>query len=233
MSENNQNPTPTPPNGGQPVGQATPANNTPAAPGNGQPDGGQKIEMSVAEVEALKRDAGRWKAHQKDTRENRRGNRTPSGQNGYQLPDGTDPEILEALRTRDTKLDELSLVNRELLVKDKVRDLFESDDYKDLPVSVKKAIIKNPLGFVNRNSETIDDAIADIQDYLDDELDARPAPQPAPDNNQPPTHQIPPAAGSAPASPNATANADVTGKTGPARSTAVLGNLFKKQRGQA
>jgi len=237
MSENN-NPAATPATPGQAPGQApAPANNTPAANPQGQPQGGNnggaKIEMDQATVEKLKRDAGRWEAYQKkarDERRNNRGNRNPE----YQDLDGAAPEVLEALRSRDDKLNELSLTNRELAVKDKVRDLFDSEEYKSIPIAVKKAITRNPLGFVNRTSESLEDAIADIQDYLDEELDH---PTPSNDEQKPPApvdsqenHQVPPIAGSGPASPNAAPDADTAGKTGPARSTAILGNLLKNKK---
>lgn len=234
MSEINNNPAPTPGTPGQPAGQAQPAANTPA-PGENQPNGGNnnggsKIEMDASEVEALKRDSGRWKKHQEDIRNERRNNRGTNRQTEYQDLDGAKPEVLEALRSRDIKLDELSLANRELAVKDKVRDLFESEEYKNIPMAVRKAIVRNPLGFVNRNSESLEDAVADIQDYLDDELD-NPSNKPAaPAAPEPGTHQVPPVAGSGPASPNAVVEADVTGKSGPARSTAILSNLLKNRK---
>ena len=40
---------------------------------------------------------------------------------------------------------------------------------------------------------------------------------------------LPPAQASGPASPNATADADIAGKFGSARSTAILGNLLKNR----
>lgn len=226
MTEIN-NPATTPATPGQVPGQAQqPANNTPAAekPQGGN-NGGQKIELDQAEVERLKRDAGRWEAYQRKAREERRNNRGGKPQE-YQDLDGAAPEVLEALRSRDIKLDELSLVNRELAVKDKVRDLMDSDEYKDIPATIKKAIIRNPLGFVNRTSESLDDAIADIQDYLDEELD-KPSGQPAPEVKQ--EHQVPPISGSGPSAPNVYQEIDITGKTGPARSTAILQNLLKNR----
>jgi len=226
MSEIN-NPATPPETPGQVPGQAQqPANNTPAAekPQGGN-NGGQRIELDQVEVERLKRDAGRWEAYQKKARDERRNNRGGKPQE-YQDLDGAAPEILEALRSRDTKLDELSLANRELAVKDKVRDLMDSEEYKDIPATIKKAIIRNPLGFVNRASESLDDAVADIQDYLDEELD-KPSEQPAQEVKQ--EHQVPPISGSGPSAPNAHQEIDVTGKTGPARSTAILQNLLKNR----
>lgn len=220
------------PDQGQAPGQDNPGGNSPAA-GGSQPDGGKgtKIELDADEVQRLRRDAGRWSAHQENERKNRRQQRQsrPSDQN----IDGASPEVLEALRLRDEKLDDLSVENRELKVKNQVRDLLDGEDYQKIPNSLKRAIIRNPLGFVNRNSETIEDAIADIQDYLDDELD-NPGSSAAPKGNEAEPkaekeRQTPPASGSAPASPNEAQEVDVAGKTGPARSTAILSNLLKKR----
>ena len=237
MSEN-QNPATTPANAGQVPGEAKqPENKTPATDGQDQSKGGQgdsKVELSAAEAERLKRDAGRWKKHIEDSRKARRNSRREND-NDYQDLDGADPKVLEALRSRDEKLHELSLNNRTLAVKDRVRDLFDAEEYKDIPATIRKAIIRNPLGFVNHASDTIDDAVADIQDYLDDELD-NPLPQSNnQSNNQPPKdesaeHQVPQVSGSGPASPNAVADADIAGKTGSARSTAILSNLLKNRK---
>jgi len=237
MSEN-INPATTPANAGQVPGEANkPVNNTPAADGQGQPQGGQgesKIELSAAEVEKLKRDAGRWQKHIEDSRKARRNSRRENDSD-YQDLDGADPKILEALRSRDEKLHELSLNNRTLAVKDRVRDLFDSEEYKNIPAIIRKAIIRNPLGFVNSASETLDDAIADIQDYLDDELDNPSVPSTSqskqePQKDQSAEHQVPQVSGSGPASPNAAADADIAGKTGSARSTAILSNLLKNRK---
>lgn len=233
MSEIINNPAPTPAAAGQTAGQGTPPANVTPAPGENRPNGGnnggQKIELDSAEVERLKRDAGRWAAYQKEARDNRRNNRSQNRQPEYQDLDGVKPEVLEALRSRDLKLDELSLANRELAIKDKVRDLFDSEEYKNIPAAIRKAITRNPLGFVSRTSESLEDAVADIQDYLDDEIDHPSGGQPAAPAPAPETHQTPPVSGSGPASPNAAPEIDVAGKTGPARSTAILGNLLKNR----
>ena len=79
--------------------------------------------------------------------------------------------LLDDLRDKDNKINELSSVNVKLQVKDKVRDLLDSEEYKDLSQGIRRAIGKNPLGFATPNAQSVEDAIADIQDYLDDELD--------------------------------------------------------------
>lgn len=238
MSIENQNPAATPNKGQVPGQENNPANNTSAADNNQSQEGNQsekKIELDQAEYERLKRDSGRWSASQKKAREERRANRRSNSQENYDV-DGAPPEVLEALRSKDTKLEELSTKNRELMVKDKVRDLMESDDYKGIPATIKKAIVRNPLGFINPISDTLEDAIADIQDYLDEELDNPSVPNYQTNdqgqenkNDSQDEHQAPPVNGSGPEKPGSQEESDITGKTGPARSTAILGNLLKKR----
>jgi hypothetical protein len=237
MSIENQNPAATPNQGQAPGQENNPANNTSAADNN-QPQEGKdekKIEIDISEYEQYKRDAGRFRAQQKKAREERRANRRSNPQENYDV-DGAPPEVLEALRSKDNKLEELSTTNRELMVKDKVRDLMESDDYKGIPATIKKAIIRNPLGFVNPISESLEDAVADIQDYLDEELDNPSVPNYQTNdqgqenkNISQDDHQTPPVNGSGPEKPGSQEEYDITGKTGPARSTAILGNLLKKR----
>ena len=85
------------------------------------------------------------------------------------------------------------------------------------------------------------EAIADIQDYLDDELDnmasGSPAPQggdqPAPAGNPPNQSipgQTPPAADSGPSNPHVDVNEGTEGKTGSKRSVQVLQNILKGPR---
>lgn len=245
--ENNQTPV-TPPvdnsTQGQPAGNPS-GNTTPPAVGNDQPSGGvnqnaQTVQVPVKEYNDLKRGAGRWGAHLKTNRENRRGNRQRSTSD-YNTDDA-DPALLETLKDRDTKIDELSSVNVKLEVKDKVRDLLSSDDYKEIPQGIRNAMIRNPLGFATPNAHSVDEAMNDIQDYLDDELDnlATPAQggdQPSGNSSvgtpsgQPPTgQQTPPASGSGPGNAQVDINQGVEGKTGSKRSVQVLQNILKGPR---
>jgi len=236
MTEQN-NPASTPDNSGQAAGQAKPANANLAAGGN-QPEGLKddvtKIQMDPQEIDALKRDAGRWKKHQDDARKERMNKKSNRSNEDYKLDDAT-PEALEALRVRDQKLDELSLTNKVLSVKDKVRDLMDDEEYKGVSSAIKKAIVRNPLGFINPASDSLEDCIADIKDYLDEELDNVPINTFKKDDTadnieiKKDNHQVPPIGGSGPASPNSVPDNNIAGKTGPARSTAILGNLLKNR----
>jgi len=59
---------------------------------------------------------------------------------------------------------DLLLKAAEVELKEGVRELL--NDYPDVPESIKKAITKNPRGFVNTGTMFVDDALLDIEDYL-------------------------------------------------------------------
>jgi len=236
-------------NNGVDKNAAAPDNNQAQAGVNEPAQGGQeeqKTEVPLEELNKLKRDAGRWEAHQKDSRKTRRANRRqPANPN---LDDNTDPETLEALRNRDEKIDELSSENFRFKIENRVRNIFDKDDYKDISSAVKRAVVKNPLGFTSNESKTVEDAIADIEDYLDDELDAisleKNTQQLNPTdkvgehmaNARPDVQNVnlkdntPPAGGSGPSSPQVNVNEGTEGKVGPDRSAAVLTNLLKGKK---
>lgn len=248
MINTNQNPTVSPDNNnsGQPAGNPPEGGQKPPAVGNDQPSGGvsnqdtQMTQISLEELNALKRKSGRWDANLKRNREDRRnGRRSKTDYN----TDGADPELLDTLKDRDDKINELSSVNVKLQVKDKVRDLLDSDEYKDVSQGIRRAIGRNPLGFANSSAKSVEEAIADIQDYLDDELDRTASQNPANGGDQPagnlpvgnppnqnPLSNIPPASGSGPSNPQIDINQGVEGKTGSKRSTAVLQNILKGPR---
>ncbi len=249
--DNNQNPAAPPgTDPGQAPGNQQGADPNAAPPDNNQGQAGanqdeQKTEITFKELNTLKRSAGRWDAHQETNRKTRRENRRrPAEPN----PDDNsiDQETLSALRDRDDKIDGLSSENFRLKTESGVRRVLENDEYKDISSAVKKAIIRNPLGFTNPESKTVEDAVADIEDYLDDELDAMSKIEKTQQSN--PTDQVgehmanarpgvqnvkdntPPAGGSGPSSPQANVNEGAEGKVGPDRSTAVLNNLLKGRK---
>ena len=242
MSDNNPNPSATPDNG-QPAGGAPQgASTTPAA--GSQPAGGAKgaqtVTIPVEELNAFKMKAGRWDAHTKRSREDRRTTRrsTPD----YDADDAP-PRLLDALKERDDKIEELSSTKIQLEVKDKVRDMLDGDEYKDLPSAIKRAVVRNPLGFAKSGAQSVEDAVADIQDYLDDELDSA-ASRPASGGGQQPAGaqpaggapapagggQTPPASGSGPSNPSTSPTDGIDGKVGTQRSTTVLQNILKAGR---
>jgi len=237
---NNPNPAP------GPAGGAPSGGHTPPAAGNDQPSGGVNTQpaqqLSQQEINDLKRKAGRWDKHVEDNRKNRRLSRQRS-RDDYNADDA-DPALLDALKDRDSKIDELSSTNVKLAVKDQVRDLLDSDEYKDLPQGIRRAITRNPLGFASPSAQSVEEAVADIQDYLDDELDRMASNPPAQGGGQPPatppgqpagtppgqppaSPQTPPAAGSGPSNPQVDVNQGIDGKVGSKRSTQVLNNILK------
>lgn len=245
MTDTNINPSAPPAPAGQPAGGAPQGTPIPPAAGN-QPPGGdnggaQPKTYTDAEIRAIEAKAKRWDAHTRRSREDRRENRRSTS--SYDA-DSTPPEVLDALRDRDQKIEELSSVRIKLEVKDKVRDLLDGDEYKDLPAAIKRAVVRNPLGFANSGAQTVEDAIADIQDYLDDELDSNASQAPAQGGGQvnasalpaniPPAQapgvQTPPASGSGPNSPTVSPTDGTEGKFGRDRSTTVLQNILKGAR---
>lgn len=239
MAENNNTPVPSPTDNGQGAGGQGQPGNTPAAGSNGQssggaPNNGQKVEIDAKELDVLRTKAGRYDARNKPNREDRHDNRRQKRE--IKADDVDDPEVLESLRQRDEQIGQLSSENFTLKTKDQVRDLLEKDEYKDLPLALKKAIRNNPLGFVNADSKTVEDALFDIQDYLDDQLDADASrgnagkPAEVKEPVKPDGGQIPPAGGSGPGSPNPASEVDVTGKSGTQRSVPILQNLLKNRK---
>lgn len=251
--DNNQNPAAPPAaDAGQAPGNQQDADKNAAAPDANQNPAGanqdeQKTEINLEELNKLKRDAGRWEARQKVDRKTRRENRRqPADPN----PDDNniDQETLSALRDRDDKIDELSSENFRMKTERGVRKALENDEYKDIPTSVKNAIIRNPLGFTNPESKTVEDAVADIEDYLDDELDAMSKTEKTQQldpsdkvgehmaNARPGVQNVnlkdntPPATGSGPSSQETNVNEGAEGKVGPDRSTAILTNLLKGRK---
>lgn len=244
---------PASPQGDAPSGdQQPPATDLSQSPGGDQA-GDQQSQVSIKELNDLKRKAGRWDARLESDRKARRQGRRANAKDDYNADD-VDPALLDSLRDRDDKINELSSANIRLEVKDRVRDIMENDEYKDLPTGIKRAVSRNPLGFANQNSQSIEDVIADIQDYCDDELDRialKPGQNPAENQggNQPaadsvkqgqqqgdspspqaPAQQTPPAGGSGPSKPDATPFAGTEGMVGSKRSTTILQNILKARK---
>ena len=213
-----------------------PQTNSPAAT---QPEGTKEItlpdgtKMSSKEFEILKRKAGNWdlrgKPNNKEDRQSRRDSFRESKTSGD--GDGDDPGVI----ARDQEIRRLSTENEQLRLKDNVKEILTRDEYKDIPKNIKKLISDRPFGFIAETSRTLNDKAMDIEDFLDDFLDemassgsdgivskGNPKIEEKPVGNQ-----IPPANGSGPQSPNGSPDIDLRGKTGQARSTSILANLFK------
>jgi hypothetical protein len=237
MAENNNTPVTSPTDNGQGAGGQGQPGNTLAAGNNGQSSGGahnseQKVEIDAKELDVLRTKAGRYDARNKPNREDRHERRQRRDIKSDEIDD---PEVLDSLRQRDEQISQLSSENFTLKTKDQVRDILERDEYKDLPLALKKAVRNNPLGFINPGTKTVEDALFDIQDYLDDQLDAdvsrggSGAPAEIKNGEKPDGGQIPPAGGSGPKSPNPAGEVDVTGKSGSQRSVPILQGLLKNR----
>jgi hypothetical protein len=235
MADQNTPPAPGPasaaPAPAAPAPQPGQAPGTPPAAGTPPQD---KVEIDAKELNKLKRKAGRWDALNGGGGQNRP-SRTPD-QRTTPTNDDDDDQTPEAIRERDRIIQEKDAENVLLKLSNNVRDLFERPEYKDVPASIKKAITRNPQGFVLPTSKNLEHQLEDIQTYLDDELDnlgssgtpgsSAPAPTPAP------TNQTPPASGSGPSPTGKVEMDSIEGKKGAARSTTVLKNLFSKARNQ-
>lgn len=222
-----------------PAAPATPAANTPPVvtpagtppgQGNNDPNGSGKIEIPVDEYKQLQRDAARARSRKNQTppadRINDRYNKPASDPDDNQEV----AELRNQVQTKDRELLQERLNN-------KVRDLLESDDYKDLPTPVKSWVRNNPIALVDPRARSLDEALADIQDRLDEARDSVATPTSGqqgqngagqPPATVPTSPETPPVNGSVPAPAGARSEESVDGKTGPARSVTVLKNLFKQ-----
>jgi len=230
--------------GAQPdAGKGSPATTQPGqSPGEkGQEGQDELIQIPLNELNTLKRKSGRWDARKKNDRKTRRNERGSKDQN----LDNANPEHLEQLNAKDQLIEEQNSKLTLLEVGRQVRDILDNDEYKDLPDGIKRAVKKNPTGFASPDSDNITDIVEDIREYLDDELDKAPpsgSQLPAdqtPEGEKPKVgdqpiipekrDQTPPASGSGPSAPIGSEEESIVGKTGPARSTAILRGLLKKK----
>lgn len=207
-----------------PVAPATPAPapapaKTEQTPAPGENDG--KVTLSTDEYKNLQRDAARYRSRKTPSPEDKRNQR-------YNQPppaggESADEEVNKLHSTIKTYEQE----NLQLKLNNKVRDLLEADEYKALPETAKRILKKNPMSIVDPRAKTLDDALADIQDFMDDELSFI-QPQKPGEKDQPPVNETPPVPGSVPTPPKTTPEESTEGKTGSARSTTILKNIFKQ-----
>lgn len=207
-----------------------PANGNPPA-GGGKTEGG-KVEVPLDEYNNLVRDASRFRSRKPATP-----SPTERREQRYSQPaggDSDDPEVARLMEENQRTKAE----NMRLSLNLKVKELLVSDEYKDLPATAKRILEKNPLAFVDPRAKNVDDAILDIQDWIDSELDlakagggnttpATPG-QPAGNGQTPAVHETPPVNGAGQPGATPSQEESVEGKTGPARSMTILRNIFKK-----
>lgn len=145
--------------------------------------------------------------------------------------DPSDPNAA-ALIQAHAERDEAILKVTQSEVKAKVRDLLLSDKYKMIPQSTKDLILARPHMLTEAN--TYEEAILDIEDWLDDQAVAN-APLPgtptAPISTLPTARETPPVVSAgAPALVDAGVVEDTTNLRGPARSQAILRNSLRTAR---
>ena len=143
-SENN----PGTPGEGQPAAPAAPAANEPAAPAAATPSTNEPDYKSLYETEKQRR-AGLDKKLSQLRKGSQQG--------------GIDPNLPEDQR-KDAELEQLRLEKAENQLKDEAKEIVER--YPELPKGVKNAILKNPRGFLNSTTQTIEDAVLDLEEYV-------------------------------------------------------------------
>src|SRR4030042_4797661 len=192
--------------------------------------------------------AGRGTAREKRERDRRRDERRSRDSN---IPEDADTELREAIQARDQKITQLNFENSKLRAEHKITELFSKEEFKTTPEHIKLAIKRTPFVFVQPDSREIEDMVMDVEDYLLDIKAASPSNPPAQaglpaqagneGNNQDPKGQsgtgynpqgnpnsIPPANNSGHTPQKSEEDLNAAGKTGSARSVAVLKGLFKK-----
>lgn len=224
----------TPPQGATPTpnGQVNvPPSTTvpPAAPASGQPPAGV-VTLTTEQYRNLERDAARGRS--KDRRDGLGRSRTPQN-NGGDAGATDDPEKID-LMNRASSAEKVAL---QLQVKDRVRDLLDKPEYKDLPAAARNMILKNPASL--SDADNLEDAMVDIENFIDEEVTSlRTAPtsqpqtipgaQPPVAQQQPAGIQTPPVIGAgAPAPSDATQLEDLSKLSGPKRSQAAIRNLLR------
>lgn len=224
----------TPPNGATPAGNGqvtVPPSTTvpPVTPATGQAPAGV-VTLSTEQYRQLERDAARGRS--KDRINGASRNRPQNLGGGDGATD--DPEKID-LMNRASTAEKTAL---QFQVKDRVRELLDKPEYKDLPASARNMILKNPAAL--SSADNLEDAMVDIENFVDEEvtnLRTATPPQPLP-GGQPPVQQqpanvqTPPVIGAgSPALSDANQLEDLSKLTGPKRSQAAIRNILRASKG--
>lgn len=217
---------------------ANPSENKEANPGTSQAQEGQRpsadskedksegsVTISAKEYAQLQRNSARLKGYQKrqtvmPTK------RQPSVSRQQEPAYGDEPnEEFMQVQSRNQEL-ERQLFERD--VKERTRELLEQDEFKSLPESTRKLILRNPTSL--SNSDNLEEMMLDIEDFVREETAALGKPESRHDVQK--EHETPTnvTAGN-PASVDAEHFEDISRLTGTARSRAVFRNILKKSRG--
>lgn len=152
--------------------QTPPATPAPGSEQQTTPDNGTQdqelVSINKDELDALKRDAGRWKANKATPQRPPR--RKPSTKDGSEGEDAADPEVLRELETLRQEKERAVSEAKQLKLKDGLSRLLEKDDFKGLPAATKKLLLDKPMAFVQEDSETVEHYLEDIEYYLGAEI---------------------------------------------------------------
>jgi hypothetical protein len=213
----------TSPNGTQAPGQQAP----PPVEGGNQDE--SKATVDAKELAQLKVDAGRWRARNGGRDERGRSRDTTSRRE--REVEITDETLPEEIRKRDQAILERETEIMDFKLKERVRDILSQDAYKAVPAAIKRAVEKNPRGFVRPDSKKLEHLAEDIEDFLAEEIVTPVASAPnTTEQPKPENRPTPPATGSGPGKTGDTELEDLTNLRGPARSQAAFRNSMRKAK---
>lgn len=185
-----------------------------------------KVTISTKEFAQLSRDAARGRSAQKRSQLNA----------GKGLPgtiDTGNPDVNQVVKEAQDRAAEAERKALQLQVKDRVRDLLDKEEFKNLPKSTRELIMKNPASL--SEAEDLEEALLDIEDFVRDQvipLDLNLPGSTTPPVTTPPGVTTPPVTNNGtPAPAKAVELEDLSKLTGSARSTAAIRNSMKKARG--
>lgn len=170
---NNGNPAA--PASGEPAVPAAPAANEPAAPAPAKPEQGGEPDYK-AENESLKTQLEQEKLRRAGLDKKLSQMRKGSQQGGI------DPNLPEDQREK-AELENLRIYKAENQLKSEAKEIL--DRYPDFPKRLRNAIINNPRGFINTSTQTVEDAVLDLEEYIANEWDEheKESSSAAPDND--------------------------------------------------
>ncbi len=226
-----------PGNNEQGSNQPSGSNQAPATSmGQGQNQEG-KVTISTEEYGNLQRNSARLQSLQRRTALK---SRTPSRTNSNP---NADPAIAEELDSALAAKEAAEARALELEVKTSVRDILDKPEYKDLPVSTRNLILKNPASLSNANN--LEEALLDVEDFIREavvdhrasnpgtQTPAGQAPAMPPTAPAPVGHEAPASVSAGgPANPATAGMEDTSKLTGSSRSRAALRNAIKKSKSQ-
>lgn len=199
-----------------------------AAPNAGNDSEG-KVTISVKEFAQLQRDAARVRSAEKRESIQKR-NANPGN-----LPDNLTPDATDLINREKARADEAERKAMQAEVKNKVRDILDKDEFKNIPRSTKDLILRNPGSVTDAEDPEV--ALLDVEDYLRDvagKIDVShlpPAPNGANSVQKPqdaPNRETPPViTPGSPAPAGSSAAEDTTNLRGAAKTQAMVRNKLR------